>query len=175
MRDFVRVKCRRRGFCNGRSHVNDQARRMGKREVLIGPERCARKRHGDSMGRQLSDYKGRWDGPTPGLGLGRPAEPGVGKSDHHATWIGGSLLNDRGVTIEIQHQSGSLRTRHHTEIANSNGGYGSSRSSDGAVFRCHHRQRTVILRGPSPSRLDQDSRGGQEEDGSGREEGEGLD
>ncbi len=153
MRDFVRVKCRRRGFCNGRSHVNDQARRMGKREVLIGPERCARKRHGDSMGRQLSDYKGRWDGPTPGLGLCRPAEPGVGKSNHHATWIGGSLFDDSGVPIEIQHQSGFLRSRHHTEIPNGNGGYGSSRSSDVAVFRCHHRQGTVILGGPSPNRL----------------------
>ena len=167
MRGFVQVKCGRRSFRNGWSHVNDQAMWMGKREVLIGPERCGRKRHSNSMGRQLSDYEGRWDGPIAGLGLGRPAEPGIGKSDHHATWIGGSLFDDSGVPIEIQHQSGFLRSRHHTEIPNGNGGYGSSRSSDAAVFRCHHRQGTVILGGPSPNRLAQDSIGGQEEDGNG--------
>jgi hypothetical protein len=84
---------------------------------------------------ELSDDKGRWDGPIRDLGLRWLAEPCVGKGDHHATWIGGSLLDDSGVTIEIQHQSDPLRARHHSKIANGNGGKGSSRSSDAAVFR----------------------------------------
>ena len=58
LRDFSWVKRGRRDWGVGWSHINDQARRMGKREVLIGPERCGWKRHRDSMRGQLSDDEG---------------------------------------------------------------------------------------------------------------------
>lgn len=131
----MRVKRVRRDLCEGWSHVNDQARRMRKREVFIGPERCGRKRHSNSTGRQLSDYEERWDVPISGLDFRRLAEPCVGKGDHHAIWVGSSLLDDSGVTIEVQYQSGSLWACHQTEITDGNRGKESSRSSDAAVFR----------------------------------------
>ena len=73
---------------DGWSHVNDQARRMGKREMLIGQKRGGWKRHSNRMGGQLGDNEGEGDGPICHLSLRGSAEPRVGKCDHHATWIG---------------------------------------------------------------------------------------
>ncbi len=79
------------------------------------------------------------------------------------------------MTVEIQHQPGFPWARHHAEIANGNGSKGSRRSSDAAVFRGHYQQRTVIVGGPRPGRLDQDSVDGQADDRTGQKESEGLD
>lgn len=112
---------RRRVLLGRACDIDDQARRIDERELLVGPKGAGRNRKSNGMRRGLCDGERRRQGPVARFKLCSVAQRRVWEYEHDAAGALCPPLDGLGIAIQIQDESGFFRARENAEVVDDHG------------------------------------------------------